>query len=61
MIGDVLFVLVVGLVAGGVGLWFGIVVLTPRLRRGLDRADEEPEEASREPEEATTEPDGRPT
>jgi len=54
MIGDVLFVLVVGLVAGGLGLWFGIVVLTPRLRRGLDRADEEPEEASREP-------DGRPT
>jgi hypothetical protein len=44
MIGDALVVLAIGAIAGAIGLALGIVVLTPRLVRWLDRSDEEPRE-----------------
>lgn len=43
MIGELVLLLAVVLVAGGVGLWLGIVVLAPRLQRRIDRAASEPE------------------
>ena len=50
MIADLLVLLVVVVVAGGVGLWLGIVVLAPRLQRRIDRADaSEPDGSSKEP------------
>ena len=50
MIGDLLVLLVVVVVAGGVGLWLGIVVLTPRLQRRIDRANaSEPDKPAKEP------------
>lgn len=49
MIGEALIVLVVGLLAGSAGMWFGIVVLAPRLGRRIDRADA----AAREPDDRT--------
>ncbi len=66
MIGPLLVILVVALAAGGLGLWFGIVVLAPRLQRRIDRGDaaspdervmEQPPETG--PAQAAKEPDAR--
>ena len=53
MIGELLVVLLVALLAGGVGLWLGIVILSPRLQGGTDRAPAD------EPADAAKESDGR--
>jgi hypothetical protein len=39
---DVIVVLAIAAVAGGLGIAFGILVLAPRISRALDRSDEEP-------------------
>jgi hypothetical protein len=55
VIGEVLVLVVVGLLAGIVGLWFGIVIVAPRLQRRVDRADGEESTAA----EGKGEADGR--
>ena len=60
MIGDLVVLLVIVVGAGGLGLWFGIVVLAPRLQRRIDRVA--PDDTDREaaaPATADKEPDGR--
>jgi hypothetical protein len=52
VIADLLVLLVIVVVAGGIGLWFGIVVLAPRLQRRIDRA------ATTQATDAAKEPDG---
>lgn len=42
---DLAVLLIVALVAGGIGLGFGIVVMAPRIGRAIDRSHED-EEAS---------------
>lgn len=53
MIGELLVFVAVVVLAGGVGLWFGIVVLAPRLQRRIDHAD------ATKPDEVPKESDGR--
>jgi hypothetical protein len=50
MIDEVVALLALGLVAGGLGLWLGIVVIAPRLRRRIENAEDG---------DAREEPDGR--
>jgi uncharacterized membrane protein SpoIIM required for sporulation len=50
VIGEIILLIAIMIVAGCAGLWFGIVVVTPRLQRRIDRADgTEPDEAAKEP------------
>jgi flagellar biosynthesis/type III secretory pathway M-ring protein FliF/YscJ len=51
MMGDLIVILGIAVLAGVVGLWLGMVVLEPRLRRRLEEGDDEraaDEEADRE-------------
>lgn len=43
-IGDLLFVLVAGFIAGAIGIGLGIFLLAPRIQRLLDRAESDEEE-----------------
>jgi hypothetical protein len=52
MIGELLVLALVAVLAGGVGLWFGIVILAPHMQRRIDRA------VASEPGEVAKEPDG---
>jgi len=42
MIGDIVVILVIAAIAGGVGIGFGIFFLAPRLSRLAERKEEEP-------------------
>ncbi len=60
MIGDLLVLLVIVIGAGGLGLWFGIVVLAPRLQRRIDRsAVDDADHDAAAPAISDKEPDGR--
>ena len=52
MIGELVLLAAIVVVAGGVGLWFGIVIAAPRLQRRIDRASDHQSDA------AAKEPDG---
>jgi hypothetical protein len=59
VIGEIILLIAIMIVAGCAGLWFGIVVVAPRLQRRIDdAAATEPDDAAMEPDEAAKEPDG---
>ena len=49
MPGDLVILLVVAAVAAVVGVWFGIVLIAPRISRALDRAETDHEEPGDRP------------
>ena len=42
MIGEIVVILVIAAIAGGIGIGFGIFFVAPRLSRLAERKDEEP-------------------
>ncbi len=44
MLVEVLALVVIAVAAGAIGLWLGIVILAPRLRRRVEPSDEEPDD-----------------